>query len=96
MSRPGQHEVQLDMFFDYQNNQKKYPEWQAYLRKNQPPVLLVWGKNDAFFPVAGAEGYKRDIKNIDYNILNTGHCALEEEAPFIIKKMRQFMHKTVR
>lgn len=96
MSRPGQHEVQLDMFFDYQNNLKKYPEWQAYLRKNQPPVLLVWGKNDAFFPVAGAEGYKRDVKNIDYNILDTGHFALEEEAPFIIKKMRHFMQKTVR
>ena len=95
MSRPGQHEVQLDMFFDYQNNLKKYPEWQQYLRKNQPPVLLVWGKNDAFFPVSGAEGYKRDIKDIDYNILDTGHFALEEEAPFIIKKMRKFMHKKV-
>lgn len=95
MSRPGQHEVQLDMFFDYQNNLKKYPEWQQYLRKNQPPVLLVWGKNDAFFPVAGAEGYKRDIKDIDYNILDTGHFALEEEAPFIIKKMREFMHKKI-
>lgn len=93
MSRSGQHEVQLDMFFDYQNNIKKYPEWQQYLRDNQPPVLLVWGKNDAFFPVAGAEGYKRDIKDIDYNILDTGHFALEEEAPFIIKKMREFMHK---
>ncbi len=93
MSRPGQHEVQLDMFFDYQNNLKKYPEWQQYLRDNQPPVLLVWGKNDAFFPVAGAEGYKRDVKDIDYNILDTGHFALEEEAPFIIKKMREFMHK---
>ena len=93
MSRPGQHEVQLDMFFDYQNNLKKYPEWQQYLRNNQPPVLLVWGKNDAFFPVAGAEGYKRDVKDIDYNILDTGHFALEEEAPFIIKKMREFMYK---
>ncbi|WP_086933139.1 alpha/beta fold hydrolase [Agarilytica rhodophyticola] len=93
MSRPGQHEVQLDMFFDYQNNLKKYPEWQQYLRDNQPPMLLVWGKNDAFFPVPGAEGYKRDVKDIDYNILDTGHFALEEEAPFIIKKMREFMHK---
>jgi len=93
MSRPGQHEVQLDMFFDYQNNLKKYPEWQQYLRDNQPPVLLVWGKNDAFFPVPGAEAYKRDVQDIDYNILDTGHFALEEEAPFIIKKMRQFMHR---
>ncbi len=96
MSRPGQHEVQLDMFFDYQNNLKKYPEWQQYLRKNQPPVLLVWGKNDAFFPVAGAEGYKRDIKDIDYNILDTGHFALEEEAPFIIGKMREFMKAKIK
>lgn len=91
MSRPGQHEVQLDMFFDYQNNLKKYPEWQQYLRDNQPPTLLVWGKNDAFFPVSGAEGYKRDLNDIDYNILDTGHFALEEEAPFIINKMREFM-----
>lgn len=96
MSRPGQHEVQLDMFFDYQNNLKKYPEWQQYLRKNQPPVLLVWGKNDAFFPVAGAEGYKRDIKDIDYNVLDTGHFALEEEAPFIIGKMREFMKTKIK
>lgn len=95
ISRPGQHEVQLSMFYDYQNNLKKYPEWQQYLRDNQPPMLLVWGKNDAFFPVPGAEGYKRDVKDIDYNILDTGHFALEEEAPFIIAKMRQFMKTKV-
>ncbi|MFC3120794.1 alpha/beta fold hydrolase [Agaribacter flavus] len=93
MSRPGQHEIQLGMFYDYQNNIKKYPEWQQYLKTNQPPTLLVWGKNDAFFPVAGAEGYKRDLKDIDYNILDTGHFALEEEAPFITKKIREFMNK---
>lgn len=96
MSRPGQHEAQLAMLFDYQNNLKQYPQWQQYLRDSQPPVLLVWGKNDAFFPVAGAEGYKRDIKKIDYHILDTGHFALEEDAPFIIQKMRRFMRKTVK
>jgi pimeloyl-ACP methyl ester carboxylesterase len=95
MSRPGQHEVQLAMFYDYQNNLKKYPEWQQYLRDNQPPTLLVWGKNDAFFPVSGAEGYKRDLKEIDYHILDTGHFALEEEAPFIINKMRDFMRTKI-
>ncbi len=93
LSRPGQHAMQLEMFYDYQNNLKLYPTWQKYLRDNQPPMLLVWGKNDAFFPVPGAEGYKRDVKNIDYNILDTGHFALEEEAPFIIKKMREFLRK---
>lgn len=95
ISRPGQHEAQLSMFYDYQNNLKKYPEWQKYLRDNQPPMLIVWGKNDAFFPVPGAEGYKRDVKDIDYHILNTGHFALEEEASFIIDKMRSFMKAKV-
>jgi len=91
ISRKGQHRVQLDLFYDYQNNVKLYPLWQKYLRDKQPPVLVVWGKNDAFFPVSGAEGYKRDVNDIDYNILNTGHFALEEEHPFIIRKMRNFL-----
>jgi len=91
ISRPGQHQVQLNLFYDYQNNLKLYPKWQQYLHDHQPPVLVVWGKNDAFFPVPGAEGYKRDVKDIDYNILDTGHFALEEEHVFIIKKMRHFL-----
>lgn len=91
ISRPGQHEVQLALFYDYQNNLKDYPEWQNYFRDHQPPALIVWGKNDAFFPVPGAEAYKRDLKNLDFNILDTGHFALEEEAPFILKKMRRFI-----
>ncbi|MFG0288428.1 MAG: alpha/beta fold hydrolase [Rhodopirellula sp. JB044] len=96
ISRPGQHEVQLGLFFDYQNNIKHYPEWQAYLRENQPPVLIVWGEHDAFFPVPGAEGYRRDVKDVDFNILNTGHFALEEEGPFIARKVREFLGKRIK
>jgi len=55
-SRPGVKEIMLDLFYDYQNNLKLYPQWQAYLRKHQPPALIVWGANDAYFPVPGAEG----------------------------------------
>lgn len=91
ISRPGQHRVQLNLFYDYQNNLKLYPAWQQYLRDYQPPVLVVWGRNDAFFPVPGAEGYKRDVKDIDYNILDTGHFALEEDHVEIIEKMRSFL-----
>ena len=54
-------------------------------------MLLVWDKNDAFFPIPGAEAYKRDVKKIDFNILDTGHFVLEEEGEFIIKKMRRFL-----
>ncbi|MEP3630865.1 MAG: alpha/beta hydrolase [Hyphomicrobiales bacterium] len=90
-ARPGQHEMHLSLFYDYRNNVKLYPEWQAYLRKHQPPALIVWAKNDAYFPVPGAEGYKRDLKDVDYNILDTGHFALEEKAPLVAEKIRTFL-----
>lgn len=95
LSRPNAHSVNLDLFYDYRNNLKLYPKWQQYLRDHQPPLLIVWGKNDAFFPESGAEAYKRDVKEIDYNIYDTGHFALEEEGNDIIKKMRNFLKKKV-
>lgn len=91
LSRPGQHEMQLDLFYDYRNNVRSYPVWQQYLRDHQPPVLIVWARNDAFFPVPGAEGYKRDVKDVDYNILETGHFALEEDGELIEGKIRSFL-----
>lgn len=93
LSRPNAHQVNLDLFYDYQNNIKLYPKWQQYLRDHQPPLLIVWGKNDAFFPESGAEAYKKDVKSIDYNIYDTGHFALEEEGEHIIQKMRAFMNR---
>lgn len=93
LSRPNAHSVNLDLFYDYQNNLKLYPKWQEYLREHQPPLLIVWGKNDAFFPESGAAAFKKDVKNIDYNIYDTGHFALEEDGDEIILKMREFMNK---
>ena len=87
--------MQLDLFYDYQNNLKLYPRWQQYLRDNQPPMLVVWGKNDAFFPEPGAEAYKRDVQEVDYHILDTGHFALKEEGEFIINQMRIFLRHRV-
>ncbi|WP_075344010.1 alpha/beta fold hydrolase [Tenacibaculum agarivorans] len=91
LSRPGSHQMNLNLFYDYQNNVKLYPKWQQYLRDNQPPLLIVWGKNDAFFPESGAAAFKKDVKNIDYNIYDTGHFALEEDGEEIIEKIRTFM-----
>lgn len=91
LSRSGAHDVHINLFYDYRNNLKLYPKWQKYLRDNQPPMLIVWGKNDEFFPEPGAEAFKKDVKNIDYNIYNTGHFALEEDGEEIIDKIRTFM-----
>ncbi|MCK0162101.1 alpha/beta fold hydrolase [Allomuricauda sp. F6463D] len=92
MSRPNAHKVNLDLWYDYQNNLKLYPKWQQYLRDNQPPLLVVWGKNDEYFPESGAEAFKKDVKKIDYNIYDTGHFALEENGDEIISKIRYFMN----
>ena len=93
LSRPNAHQVNLDLFYDYQNNLKLYPKWQKYLSDNQPPLLIVWGKNDAFFPESGAAAFKNDVREIDYNIYDTGHFALEEYGDEIIEKIRIFMMK---
>lgn len=91
INREGQHEMQFQLFYDYRNNVAMYPEWQAYLREHQPPTLIVWGKNDVYFPEPGAEGYRSDLEDVDYNILDTGHFALEEDLAVIEEKMRNFL-----
>lgn len=96
MSRANAHKVNLDLWYDYQNNLKLYPEWQQYLRENQPPLLVVWGKNDEYFPESGAKAFKKDVKKVDYHIYDTGHFALEEDGEEIIEKIRNFMRQVVK
>ncbi|MBA4038866.1 MAG: hydrolase [Planctomyces sp.] len=95
MDRPGNKDVQLQLFLSYGSNAPLYPSWQAYFRAHQPPTLIVWGKNDQIFPAAGAEPYKRDLKNMDFNLLDTGHFALEEDGVVIAAKIRAFMAERV-
>ena len=96
LSLPGNAHIQLDLFYDYKNNPPLYPAWQEYFRKYQPPTLIVWGKNDDIFPASGAHPYKRDLKVIDFNLLDTGHFALEEEGEVIANKMLTFLEKHVK
>ncbi len=93
LDRPGNQEIQLALFYSYGSNPPLYPQWQEYLRKHQPPTLIVWGKNDAIFPAAGAHPYKRDLKNVDFHLLDTGHFALEEDGAVIASLLRDFLGK---
>ena len=95
LDRPGNQEIQLQMFYSYGSNPPLYPEWQAYFREHQPPTLLVWGVNDEIFPVEGAHPYKRDLKNLEFHLLETGHFALEEDADVIAALMRDFLTQQV-
>ncbi len=93
--RPGNKDIQLQLFYDYGSNPPRYPAWQAYFREYQPPTLVVWGQNDYIFPAEGAHPYKRDLKTIEFHLLNTGHFALEEDGDVIAQHMRRFLTKHV-
>jgi len=93
LDRPGNKEIQLELFYSYGTNPALYPEWQEYFRNEQPPTLLVWGKGDYIFPEEGAHPYKRDLKNLDFHILDTGHFALEEDGETISTLILKFMKK---
>ena len=95
LDRPGNKDIQLALFLDYGTNPGRYPAWQAYFRDRQPPMLVVWGKNDEIFPPAGAGPYKRDLKTVEFHLIDTGHFALEEDGDAIARLMRAFLAKHV-
>ena len=91
LARPGNEEIQLDLFLDYASNVALYPKFQQYLRTAKPPLLAVWGKNDPFFLPAGAEAFKRDNPNAEVRFYDTGHFALETHAREIADAIRDFL-----
>lgn len=95
LDRPGNKDIQLKLFLDYGSNVPLYTQFQTYFRRYQPPTLLVWGRNDQIFPAQGAEPYKRDLRNLDFHLLDTGHFALEEEGDTIAALIRDFMTRRI-
>ncbi len=93
LDRPGNDEIQLDLFYDYRTNVPLYPEFQAFFRKHQPPTLVVWGKNDTIFPPEGAAPYGRDLPKAEIHLLNAGHFALETQGREIASLMRDFLSR---
>ncbi|MGV7117471.1 alpha/beta fold hydrolase [Paenibacillus kyungheensis] len=91
LDREGNQEIQLALYFDYQNNLKQYPTWHEYFRTYQPPVLVAWGKNDMFFGVKGALAYMDDLEDVDVHLLNTGHFPLEEDLEISVELIRHFL-----
>lgn len=93
LARPGNEEIQLDLFLDYASNVALYPEFQAYFRTKQPPVLAVWGRHDPFFLPAGAEAFRRDNPEAEVHFYDTGHFALETHASEIGATILDFLAK---
>jgi pimeloyl-ACP methyl ester carboxylesterase len=91
LERPGNKEIQLDLFLDYASNVKLYPKFQGYFRNSKPPLLAIWGKNDPFFIPAGAEAFRKDLPDAKVQFLDTGHFALETHVEEIAVAMRDFL-----
>jgi pimeloyl-ACP methyl ester carboxylesterase len=93
LNRPSNDDIQLQLFYSYGSNPPLYPQWHEYFKRHQPPTLVVWGKNDQIFPADGAHPYKRDLRNIDFHLLDTGHFALEEEYELIAELVSNFFRR---
>ena len=91
LERPGNKDVQLDLFLDYASNVKLYPKFQEYFRRSKPPLLAIWGKNDPFFIPPGAEAFRKDIPNAKVQFLDTGHFAIETHGAEIAAAMKEFL-----
>ncbi len=94
LSRPGQSDIQMDLFYDYRTNVASYPAWQHWLRRHQPPLLVLWGRFDPSFQVEEAEAYRRDVPNAEVHILDAGHFALDEQPDKVARLTRKFLLST--
>lgn len=95
LDRPGNNDIQLDLFYDYRTNVPLYPQFQQFFRDRQPPTLIVWGKNDFIFPEDGAHPYLKDLPGAELHILDTGHFALEDKLDEIAPLMNDFLDRNL-
>jgi pimeloyl-ACP methyl ester carboxylesterase len=91
LNKPGEADIQSDLFYDYRTNVDAYPRWQAWMQKTQPRLLVLWGKYDLSFDPSEPEAYRRDVPSAQVHVLDAGHFALDTAADEIAELVRQFM-----
>ena len=96
LARPGNADAQIDLFGDYKTNVALYPAFQRYFRERQPPTLILWGKNDPFFTVAGARAFLRDLPNAELDLIDASHFLLETHGPYAAYLIRRFLSGALR
>ncbi|NUQ64566.1 MAG: alpha/beta hydrolase [Pirellulales bacterium] len=93
LGRPGTDRILIDLLYDYRKNRDLYPRWQTYFREHQPPTLVLWGRNDSLFSKDGALAYHRDLMDVEFHLLDTGHFAFEECCDEIAQHVRAFVDR---
>jgi pimeloyl-ACP methyl ester carboxylesterase len=95
LNSPGQAQIQSDLFYDYRTNVDAYPTWQAWMQKNQPALLVLWGKHDLSFDAGEPERYRKDVPKAEVHVFDAGHFALDTKADQIAATVRQFISANV-
>lgn len=95
LDQPFNGRIQLDLLYDYRKNLEEYPRWHAYFREHQPPLLVLWGRNDPIFSVEGAMAYRRDLRDVEFHLLDSGHFALEDCGYEIGQHVMSFLERVV-
>ena len=96
LARPGEADIQSDLFYDFRNNLAAFPAWQTWMRERHPPTLIVWGRYDPVFDIAEVTALKRDLPKAEVHVLDAGHFALDESSGEIAKLMRGFLARLPR
>jgi pimeloyl-ACP methyl ester carboxylesterase len=91
LNKPGQADIQIDLFYDYRTNVEAYPKWQAWMREKQPRLLVLWGKHDLSFDPGEPERYRKDVPSADVHVFDAGHFALDTKADEIARLVSDFM-----
>lgn len=95
MQRPGNIDMQLDLFGDYRTNVELYPRFQQFFRLRRPPTLVLWGRNDPFFTVAGARAFLHDLPNAELELVDASHFLLETQGAFAAHRIGQFLARSI-
>ncbi len=95
LDRPGNKEIQMDLFYDHRTNVPLYQDFQKFFRDRQPPTLIVWGKNDKVFPAEGAHLYLRDLPHAEIHMIDSGHFALEDKLDEMAPLIRDFLDRKI-
>jgi pimeloyl-ACP methyl ester carboxylesterase len=91
LNKPGQADIQIDLFYDYRTNVEAYPKWQAWMREKQPRLLVLWGKHDLSFDPGEPERYRKDVPSADVHVFDAGHFAIDTKADEIARLVSDFM-----
>jgi pimeloyl-ACP methyl ester carboxylesterase len=94
LNQPGQADIQTELFYDYRNNVAAYPAWQAWMRKTQPRLLVLWGRHDPSFDISEPDAYKQDVPQAEVHVLEAGHFALDTAADQIADLVRGFLGRS--